>query len=422
MMHIPVPGRFKTTLLAIGSLVVALSVFASVALASSTDKFFGFAWSSNVGWIKMNNCYSVTNCGQVTQDGPPTGVQYGVTVAPTGTSRDISGYAWSSNVGWITFNTGSATVGSDELANCPPTAGGASTRCAPYVAYGTSGGPAVPIIGWARVCSVYIDCTDPARGLKEAYERTKWDGWIALHDTDPTDSANFGVKLNTTTGALSGYGWGSDVVGWVDFSGVTVCLTDPCPPPPPPPECPDGTPAPGGDTTNCFCPDGVTPMPPNGICDGDPTCPDGTPVPPNGICNGDPSTTCPNGSPIPPSGICPSTPPQCSDGIDNDGDGQVDYNGGAGDPGCDDDDDNNETDSSCTVVGSPCWCLYNGYPPAECGGGPTAIDLCSNIPGDQTTIVPPYRSLSDGRCLCNAGFVLNAQYQCVKPIYVEPSQ
>lgn len=408
MIQIHIPRALKNILMIVGSVVIAGLVATNVVLASATDNFFGYAWSTNIGWVKVNNCTSATDC--------PPGVSYGLTMASSGAQRAITGYAWSSNIGWITFNTQRQSSGYDVAVNCPPTLSG-GTNCDAYVDWGASGGIAVPVKGWARACSVYIDCTDPSRGLKETYETGNWDGWIALGDTDTSDSVSYGVKLNTTTGQMSGYAWGSGVVGWVDFSGVTIvddCTrTGICPPP----VCPNGTPAPGGDTANCFCPDGVTPMPPTGICIGDPTCPNGTPVPPSGICVPDP--TCPNGTPIPPSGVCSSNPPQCSDGIDNDGDGTIDF---PADPGCTDPNDDDETDSNCTVVGSPCWCLNNGNPPAQCGGGPGTVDLCTNIPGVQTLIVPPMRPLTDGRCLCMAGYVLNAQYQCVKPVYIEPKQ
>lgn len=451
-MHISLPKRFKAALVIASSLFIAAAVFVSVAVASPSDKFFGFAWSPNVGWIRMNNCESPTNCVYEgpTRESSSGAIGYGVTIAPSGANRAISGYAWSSNIGWITFNTNYASEGPDPVLNCPDTIGGSSTRCGPYIEWGTGGlGAGHRLVGWARACSVYIDCTDPTRGLVEDYKRGGWDGWIALHDTNVSDTAFFGVTVDTLSGVMSGYGWGSDVVGWVDFSGVSIYTPDECPVPPP-------APLPGGFTNNCqtcnpgdpcFC----TKYPGDPSCMSGPLCSDGTPAP-NGdirmcaICdivdiNGNPqcNQTCPDGSAAPNGDItkCPDCPrgtpcwctthssdpicaPECSDGVDNDGDGLTDYSGG--DPGCTDANDDDETDASCTIVGSPCWCVANGNPPAQCGGGPVAVDLCSNIPGDQATIVPPFRAVGDGRCLCNAGFVLSAQYQCVKPIYIEPSR
>jgi hypothetical protein len=450
----------KHILLAVGSLVVAFAVFVSVAVASPTDAFFGYAWSPNVGWIRMNNCESPTNCvsGGPTHEGSSGAIGYGVTIAPSGATRAISGYAWSSNIGWITFNTDSSSQGSDPVLNCPSSIGGGNTRCGPYIDWGTSGlGAGHRVVGWARACSVYIDCADPSRGLVENYERGGWDGWIALHDTNISDSAFFGVTVDTLSGVMSGYGWGSDVVGWVDFSGVSIYTPDECPVPP-------SVPLPGGFTNNCqtcnpgdpcFC----AKYPADPSCVGGPLCSDGTPAP-NGdirmcaICdivdiNGNPqcNQTCPDGSAAPNGDItkCPDCPrgtpcwctthasdpictnnPQCSDGIDNDGDGSIDYSGG--DPGCDDGSDDDETDANCSVVGSPCWCAGNGNPPAQCGGGPVGPN-CTNIPNDPVTgadivpiTFPPYRQLADGRCACVVGYVLNSNFLCVRPVYTEPNQ
>ncbi len=369
MTHIRIPTLLKRIGLIGGSLVIAALVATNVVLASATDNFFGYAWSTNVGWVKVNNCVSPTDCAP--------GTSYGLTMASSGTERTITGYAWSSNIGWITFYTQEQTPwdrtqdpGEQErlIQHCPT---GAGPNCRAYVDWGATGGTSVPVKGWARACSVYNDCTQPNRGLKESWKRGGWDGWISLGDTNTSDSVSYGVKLNTTTGQMSGYAWGSGVVGWVDFSGITVvddCTrTGICPPP----VCPDGTPAPNGDISLCpppVCSDG-TPAP-NGDLSQCPTvtppvlCPDGTPAPNNDAsqCTNNP-VTCPDGS-TPVNGQCPSGGPT--------------------------------------------------------GGGDG--DICSNIPGVQTSVVPPVRPLSDGRCLCMTGYVLNAQYQCVKPVYVEPKQ
>ena len=46
-----------------------------------------------------------------------------------------------------------------------------------------------------------------------------WDGWISLSGTSPS----YGPTL--TNGLYTGYAWGSDVVGWVDFSAATGACT-----------------------------------------------------------------------------------------------------------------------------------------------------------------------------------------------------
>jgi hypothetical protein len=55
------------------------------------------------------------------------------------------------------------------------------------------------LVGWAKAVS--------------GDASTDWDGWISLNGT------NYGPVISGTS--MSGYAWGGDVVGWVDFSGVT---------------------------------------------------------------------------------------------------------------------------------------------------------------------------------------------------------
>lgn len=390
MTHIRIPTLLKRIGLIGGSLVIAALVATNVVLASATDNFFGYAWSTNVGWVKVNNCVSPTDCAP--------GTSYGLAMASSGTQRAITGYAWSSNIGWITFYTQEQTPwdrtqdpGEQErlIQHCPT---GAGPNCRAYVDWGATGGTSVPVKGWARACSVYNDCTRPSRGLRPDWERGGWDGWIALNDMNSTDGASYGVTFNTTTGALSGYGWGSGVVGWVDFSGITV-TGDQCPVTPP-------EPLPGGFINNCqTCNPGepcwCAKYPDNPLCVNTPMCPGSNiPIPPTGPAD------------------CPVVP-QCPDDSGPAPGGDI----------------NNCNNNDCSVVGSACWCAQNGNPVPQCGpsGGPTgggSGDQCTNIPPqyEPVTIVPPYRQLPDGRCLCIPGYVLNAQYQCVKPVYVEPKQ
>ncbi len=52
-----------------------------------------------------------------------------------------------------------------------------------------------------------------------------WDGWISLSGTlypSPDFSGNSGVTYSSTTGSFTGYGWGSDVVGWINFNTLTT--------------------------------------------------------------------------------------------------------------------------------------------------------------------------------------------------------
>lgn len=169
-----------------------MGIFANISGVQATDddNVYGYAWSSNIGWISMNNC---TDPG--TTPSTCVGQDYGVTYDNAG---NMSGYAWSSNVGWVKFEgTGF---------------GGGSPAHIDLVTGEMS--------GWARVCggmkaaSYWLpnstNCTGPDR-------TDGWDGWISLRGTNP----DYGVSFNAA-GDGSGYAWGSDVVGWVDFGNVKI--------------------------------------------------------------------------------------------------------------------------------------------------------------------------------------------------------
>lgn len=143
-------------------LISALFSTASAASLSVT----GYAWSDTIGWIQMN---------------PSLG---GVTLNDA--TGDLNGYAWSDNIGWVNFDATDATHPSAIINNI--------TTC----------GSACVVSGWAKAI---------------AADGNGWDGWIKMRDAA---APAYSVNLDKTTGNFSGYAWGSDVVGWVSFGGVTL--------------------------------------------------------------------------------------------------------------------------------------------------------------------------------------------------------
>jgi hypothetical protein len=150
-----------------------LTFFPFVASAGSEHNMSGFAWSSNIGWISFNN----TNTGGT--------VTYGVHKDLI--TGNLTGYAWSSNIGWIQFGN---------LSGFPV---GAGTYAQNAQVVGTQ------LRGWARALSY----------------GGGWDGWISLSGT------GYGVTLSGTN--FASYAWGSDVVGWINFTGVIVGAAVPAP-------------------------------------------------------------------------------------------------------------------------------------------------------------------------------------------------
>ncbi|MEK7593345.1 MAG: hypothetical protein AAB464_01335 [Patescibacteria group bacterium] len=147
---------------------------------ASGNAFYGWAWSSNIGWISFN-CEDLNICGQS---------DYRVSIDPS-TGR-LSGYAWSSNIGWINF----APVGSY------PT----NPQNSAIININTGN-----VSGWLRACSVFQSNCKGA--LKDNMERGGWDGWLKIYDASPNEA-------KIVNNQLIGWAWGGDVVGWLNFYNV----------------------------------------------------------------------------------------------------------------------------------------------------------------------------------------------------------
>ena len=134
----------------------------------------GYAWSPNIGWISFSCTNGANTCGTT---------NYGVHKTSGGLltgdeANSVPGYAWSSSIGWIQFGG---------LSGFPS---GSGTNAVNAQIDGSGN-----LIGWARALSY----------------GGGWDGWISLSGTSP----NYGVTF--LSNAFSGYAWGSDVVGWINF-------------------------------------------------------------------------------------------------------------------------------------------------------------------------------------------------------------
>lgn len=151
--------------------------------------------SSGLGWISVNslNCDQDKNLKIDTACGSDNAsvnvIDYAVNLStdnkgkPSGVDF-FSGRAWGENVGWISFEQTETTY-------CVGTYGGTRAQ----IAWEPSG----KVTGWARAMS--FDAS--------------WDGCIKLSDdTNPFWNGK-GVKFSE--GKFSGYAWGSDVLGWIDF-------------------------------------------------------------------------------------------------------------------------------------------------------------------------------------------------------------
>lgn len=155
-----------------------------VPLGFTPTALTGYAWSDNIGWISLNCSTDPGGCST------PAG-NWGISISPAGV---LSGYAWSENIGWISAN-------SSDLAGCPLSSQGCT----------------------ATLSGNFL--TGSLRALSA--DNNGWDGWIRLNNENVTNGymvyySGGGFKPCTVGGSCA---WGSDVVGWVDFSMAHLACT-----------------------------------------------------------------------------------------------------------------------------------------------------------------------------------------------------
>ena len=150
---------------------------------ASPVEFDGYAWSSNIGWISMN-CSNEGSCATS---------NYKVQLNPDFT---ITGFAWSSNIGWIQFGGLGAPPAADLDGDSTVRLDIATNR----------------VSGWAKALS----------------HGDGWDGWISLDCNNTGGCATSAYGVTAGIDRLDDFGWGDDVVGWVNFSQVR--FPPPCAP------------------------------------------------------------------------------------------------------------------------------------------------------------------------------------------------
>ncbi len=163
-----------TLFLGFGYFYQNLNTSKEVKAQMSGQPLKGWAWSSNIGWVKFD------------------GWSDSVELLPSGKLR---GYAWSSNIGWIDFSPSQADINASVNLTDPkkPAEIDFSTKL---------------MSGYARALS-YGD---------------GWDGWIKMAKGPSDGGGDYGVNLNGNK--LESFAWGGDVIGWLnfnpDFGGVTI--------------------------------------------------------------------------------------------------------------------------------------------------------------------------------------------------------
>lgn len=170
--------------------------------ATANDNVHGYLFSDApdpTDQHKTSNSYGGQGLGYISLNNinPTLPGNYGVNLDfATG---QFQGYGWSEYGGYVDFAP-TATVPT----GAGTTAGGAhiNTACL------ATAGPC-SVLGWIKYNQVGMASLGG------------WDGWVSLHGTTGGGSS-YGVMYDPVAGTFSGYAWGSDVVGWVDFSKATV--------------------------------------------------------------------------------------------------------------------------------------------------------------------------------------------------------
>ncbi len=188
----------------------------------------GWAWANagqsggnvlGIGWISLSSSNGIAGAGEL----------YGVFVDnnEVGEYRELSGYGWNGieckeedRVEHVTCGYGWLSFEKDDLQNCP------EEPCVARIHV-----PSGELSGWARFIAA-----DPTK--------SEWDGWVSLR---MVDDAKYGVCFGDTHpvlaieedgsftsfgdeclgngsfdidgGSLSGWAWGDDVGGWIQFLG-----------------------------------------------------------------------------------------------------------------------------------------------------------------------------------------------------------
>ena len=158
------------------SVLLITSISAWPAIASTTDKLFGWAWNPVIGWVSFNNCQYAEACS-----GIDSGIDYGVNLEISG-SYNLSGYAWNSNVGWILFSN-----------NYP---GGGYPQHGAQLDLNDR-----KFNGWAKILSLGDD-----------------NGWIKLAKDSYDSGPDYWSQLNND-GKLAGWAW-NNMIGWLSFNST----------------------------------------------------------------------------------------------------------------------------------------------------------------------------------------------------------
>ncbi len=108
----------------------------------------------------------------------------------------MSGQAWSNNYGWLDFSD-------DNVQSCWEVNQGETFDGPAKILF-----PTGKVVGWAKFLA------------GDDFPDDGWDGCVSFSGVD------YGVSVDLVTGVVSGWAWGSDVVGWISFTNPECPFCD----------------------------------------------------------------------------------------------------------------------------------------------------------------------------------------------------
>lgn len=201
---------FAVSLFSIASVIFAAGAVRPPVLTGAPDEgnVYGFAWmgtgidNPNIsegggGWLKFN-C-EPDFCGSTRR---PWGVK--LDFSRPSIYGTLTGNAWSNNYGYLSFDP----VRVKSCWETTPSSPKFVARAINLDNYDPALGQTRKFIGWAK----FIAGDDVADD--------GWDGCVSF------SGADYGVEVDIATGDLTGWAWGSDVVGWISFKNPECPFCD----------------------------------------------------------------------------------------------------------------------------------------------------------------------------------------------------
>ncbi len=187
----------------------ALFVGEHRALAAGSQEVYGWTWSENIGWISFNskNCDTDGNGFSDSSPPAPSGCpSAGTAIAAYKVSVDMgsgnfSGYAWSENIGWIKLDPTTTPPGEASAKPVRLNIDGTAPAC----------GGINDVCGWARVCSEVADKANCEGALLDS-GAGGWDGWIHFRNGG---ASPYGLTWDPVSGEFKGWAWSDMVLGWM---------------------------------------------------------------------------------------------------------------------------------------------------------------------------------------------------------------